>query len=288
MSQNTLDLEGARRLVLSRRYEMPEPWFEPDFLLPGEETRCVDEREGRRLPILGETLSPEKMLPRVALPGASLGIFITIFTAIHQLELARKRPFNINFRQIIIELESLYGPARFHTDTKSSEIVLPCAGCGHCKGALSRTGGMSAEAITFFKEDYIPGLVGRGIFPAIYEGEHDAQAVMLVTPLEIGIAPSIDVSGLEPRVFVLNQGWNKRLIRRAANQIFFKVMRRFAPDVTIGEFVDKVAYEAGKQQLGYTLKALAENLPLYVVKFDEHGNIVVEKASKLEKTAVVE
>jgi hypothetical protein len=279
MTKPTLDLSEARTLVLQRRYEIPEEWLEPDFLLPSEETRCVDEREHRWLPTPGQEMGQEQKLPLVALPGAGLGIAITIFTALHSLEVERRRAFNLNLRQVVRELEEIYGPPSFHTDTHSANNVLPCAGCGHCSGALSRAG-MSDEAKNFLREDYIPGLISRGVVPAIYEGSHDASAVMIIKSMEIGLLPRVNLPGDHPSFYVFNQGWQKRLVRRAANQIYFRVIRKSLPDVTIGEFIDKVAYEAAKRQLGYTLEKLAADLPKYVVKLDQNAQIVVEKASK--------
>jgi len=215
-----LSLAEAQDYVAKNHFEIPKDLIRYPSIPPADFLRCIDDREHRK----GEEL------PLIAIPGGGLGLVIAVFRAIHQLEEKKKRTFSlIEPQQIVDRIEHLIGIPHFHSDENHDGDILPCAGCGHCAGAIN-VNDLSAQSVAFLKDSYIPGLVKRGIRPTVYQGEHAASAVFIIKDFHTGLTPYSKGNG--PRAYVLNKEWYKYIVSQMCDELFFDPFLEMAPDLT--------------------------------------------------------
>ncbi len=219
---------------------------------------CVDDRSNK--------------MSLINWPGAGLGMIVTTFTALHQLELDLGTTLRIDSRDVVKIIERRHGLPSLHTDYKHRKITgSSCfAGCGHISGAMTRKG-VSSGMKTWLTEEYIPSLLLRGVMPEVYEGEHNAFVVLIIKALDIGVM-AFDQKDPTKRAYRFSQGWHKLVATELANLLHRKIITKVAPGITLGPF-QKIFINSAKAQFKQTLDHLAPHLPRVYVKRNMTGEI---------------
>jgi hypothetical protein len=257
------NLREATDFVHEAYYPLPMEVCHPTFRFQAKYARCIDDREHRK---------PGGELPHFAIPGGSVGIVISIFTALHALEERKGKSLDVHVADVVGEIQNCIGIPEFHTDRKTVNLGIPLwNGCGYCKGAMDRKG-MSPEGREFLEHLYLPGL---SVNPVCYEADdHKARGVFILKGSDVGLAPQTDDGRAG---YVVSHRASKKYMRQVAEWLYATILLKSnCRSVTEGCFLDKFVWPSHKRQLAQTVEALAKGLRVFYVNRDDCGNIQVE------------
>ena len=93
--------------------------------------------------------------------------------------------------------------------------------------------------------------------PIIYQGSHDASAVVVIDELDNGLVSKLGVDE-STRVYVYNQAHHKKILKEAGDKLY----EVLSPAISNEDF-NKVIWESAERQLKNTLDHLTNGLPFF-------------------------
>lgn len=219
---------------------------------------------------------------RFAAPGGGLGIKYAVIGGLQAYE-KKHGSVGIEFDRLSKTIESVFGGMSFHTDTHAIHNGKNriSGGCGHCNGALEMAEEYGLEHYAHLLEAHIDELKERGVSPEVLSGNHNEEAVFVISKAVNGQSLTLPGTGKDGRqAFVCHlEDWLEVVASLAC-----KVAE--CASVEVNEVrLCKYIKAAAKRQLGVTLRRLAEGLPVYRVFRDEVGAISVELMTEDASTA---
>lgn len=194
-------------------------------------------------------------------PGAALGAVLALYAGLERVAQANGGQVPSTEQVYAMSEEALGGSLSGHTDDHQADDAWPCAGCGHCAGALRapENFGITASA------DGIRQAVEADDKMRITKltGEHQEAAVLL-------LGNNVQMPGRQgdKSAFVFHaEAWNQLLAGLAE-----AAADKFGVD---REQLLAAVNEAAAKQLQITLDKLAKGLPMFSVVVDEDGEIAV-------------
>jgi hypothetical protein len=201
--------------------------------------RCVD----------GRVVGPDH---RYAAPGGTLGFLFAVLAGVEAWAKQTQRPLP-DFDLVQKAVSTVFPVMTYHTDDHTHDS-LPCAGCGHCAGAL-------AEPERYGIDKYVLQLrleIDRfGLKTEILTGVHSESAVFIVP---VGVAlPGTGSNGVQ--VFVFHKA--------AWVDVLAILSRVLAEGLSVdSDELYQCIQKSAQRQLDVTLDRLAKGLPVYVVRDD--------------------
>lgn len=201
--------------------------------------RCVD----------GRVTGPNY---RYAAPGGTLGFLFAVLAGVEAWALETKRPLP-DFDLVQKVVSTVFPAMTYHTDSHAHDS-LPCAGCGHCAGALAEPG---QYGIDKYASQLRLKMDNFGLKTETLAGVHSESAVFIV-PTGVAL-PGTGSSGVQAFIFH----------KAAWTDVLTILSRVLAAELSVDfdELYEHIQKSAQKQ-LDITLDRLAKGFPVYVVKDD--------------------
>lgn len=203
-------------------------------------------------------------------PGGALGIEFAVFAGLEKWE-----EYNVALESLNIKpedtsriIEQTLGGMSCHSDTHAEHKgnKFPCAGCGHCNGALQNPN-------TYHLQKYAPYLYSRvnSIKPEVYEGGHREQAVIVISKAETGKRPiSIPGTGVDgTQAFICHIDDYFETVEAIMQNVGEFISEKL-PNLNI-ESLQKSGHELAQIHLNATLLRLAKGLPRFVLNPSDRG-----------------